>query len=102
MRARPGARLARSGIYRLAGVDPKEEMAWRTYAVAMLLFNAVGFVAVYLLQRLQGVLPLNPQGSAGVRPGPGVQHRGQLRHQHQLAGLRRRDDDELPHADARR
>jgi K+-transporting ATPase ATPase A chain len=49
------------GIYRLAGIDPQQEMNWRTYAVAVLLFNGVGFLAVYALLRLQGMLPLNPQ-----------------------------------------
>ena len=55
-------------IYRLCGVRPDEEMGWKTYAVAMLLFNFLGFLAVYLLQRLQGVLPLNPQGLGAVSP----------------------------------
>ncbi len=41
-------------------------MTWRTYAVAMLLFNLVGLLVVYLLQRFQGVLPLNPQGMGAV------------------------------------
>jgi potassium-transporting ATPase potassium-binding subunit len=54
--------------YRLAGIDPKSEMTWRTYAVATLVFNAVGFVAVYGLLRLQGVLPLNPQNQAATTP----------------------------------
>ncbi len=52
-------------IYRLCGVpgDPeKREMTWTAYAGAMLLFHVVGLLAVYLIQRLQGVLPLNPQG----------------------------------------
>jgi potassium-transporting ATPase potassium-binding subunit len=49
-------------IYRLSGVRPDQEMGWKTYAVAMLLFNVFGLLAVYLLQRLQGILPLNPQG----------------------------------------
>jgi K+-transporting ATPase ATPase A chain len=53
-------------IYRLSGVRPAEEMGWKTYAVAMLLFNFFGLLAVYLLQRLQGILPLNPQGLAAV------------------------------------
>jgi K+-transporting ATPase ATPase A chain len=53
-------------IYRLAGVKPSEEMGWKTYAVAMLLFNFAGLLALYLLQRLQGVLPLNPQGLGAV------------------------------------
>src|SRR5690349_24754503 len=43
-------------------------MGWKTYAIAMLLFNLCGFLAVYALQRLQGVLPLNPQGFGAVSP----------------------------------
>jgi potassium-transporting ATPase potassium-binding subunit len=53
-------------LYRLAGVRPTEEMGWKTYAAAMLLFNLFGLIAVYLLQRLQGVLPINPQGLGAV------------------------------------
>ena len=88
-------------LYRLAGVDPEQEMGWRGYAVALLLFNVARPAGGLRAAALQGLLPLNPQGSAPVTPGLGVQHRRQLRHQHQLAGLRRRDDDELPHPDAR-
>ncbi len=47
-------------VYRLCGVRQDEDMGWRTYAGAMLAFNFVGFLAVYLLQRLQGFLPWNP------------------------------------------
>lgn len=47
-------------LYKLCGVDEKEDMSWKTYAVAMMLFNAAGFLAVYFLQRFQGSLPLNP------------------------------------------
>jgi potassium-transporting ATPase potassium-binding subunit len=53
-------------LYRLAGVRPTDEMGWKTYAAAMLVFNFLGLIAVYLLQRLQGVLPLNPQGMGAV------------------------------------
>jgi K+-transporting ATPase ATPase A chain len=53
-------------IYRFAGVRPDEGMSWKTYAVATLLFNAAGLVLVYALQRLQGALPLNPQGFGTV------------------------------------
>src|SRR5262249_30375909 len=53
-------------IYRAAGVRPVDEMGWKTYAVAMLLFNAAGMLLVYALQRLQGGLPLNPQGFGAV------------------------------------
>ncbi len=87
-------------VYRLSGIDPEEGMTWKTYAVAMLLFNALGMLAVYALQRLQGLLPLNPQGFAGGDAGLVLQHRRQLRDQHQLAGLRRRVDHELPDPDA--
>jgi len=53
-------------IYRLCGIDANAESSWKRYAAAMLLFNFVGFVVVYLLQRWQGALPLNPQEFAGV------------------------------------
>jgi K+-transporting ATPase ATPase A chain len=57
---------AERGLYRLAGVDPSGGMGWRQYALALVVFNFLGVLAVYALQRLQGVLPLNPQGMAGV------------------------------------
>lgn len=47
-------------VYRLSGIDPEKEMTWQNYAVVLLVFNALGLLAVYLLQRLQGWLPLNP------------------------------------------
>ena len=53
-------------IYRLCGVDEKQEQHWVTYAVAMLFFSAAGFITLYALQRLQAVLPFNPQNQAGV------------------------------------
>ncbi len=56
-------------IYRLCGLakdHEAREMKWTTYAVAMLLFNVVGIVVVYLIQRLQGHLPLNPDGMGAV------------------------------------
>ncbi len=56
------------GFYRLAGVRPDSEQHWTGYALSMLLFNFVGFLFLYLLQRLQGGLPLNPQGFGGVEP----------------------------------
>jgi K+-transporting ATPase ATPase A chain len=55
-------------IYRWSGIDPDQEMDWKVYAVAMLLFNFLGILAVYALQRLQFLLPLNPQGLAAVSP----------------------------------
>ena len=55
-------------LYRLCGVRPEAEMGWLQYAFALLLFNALGVLAVYALQRLQQWLPLNPQGMANVTP----------------------------------
>lgn len=55
-------------VYRVCGINPSEEMAWTGYAKAMLLFNLLGFAAVYALQRMQGFLPLNPQNMPGVSP----------------------------------
>jgi potassium-transporting ATPase potassium-binding subunit len=55
-------------IYRLSGVRAKEEMGWLTYAAALLLLNLAGLFVVYLLQRAQDMLPLNPQGFAAVTP----------------------------------
>ncbi len=58
-------------IYRLCGVpegNDAREMKWTTYSAAMLLFNGVGILAVYAIQRLQGFLPLNPQGMTAPTP----------------------------------
>ena len=55
-------------LYRLCGVKPEQEMGWLRYALAILLFNLFGVLVVYLLQRLQHLLPLNPQGMAAVTP----------------------------------
>ena len=53
-------------IYRLSGVRANEEMNWKVYTVAMLLFNLAGLLVVYLLQRMQGLLPLNPQALPAI------------------------------------
>ena len=53
-------------IYRLAGVRADESMAWTRYTYAVLMFNLLGFLAVFALQRLQDVLPLNPDGMAAT------------------------------------
>ncbi|NPV79991.1 MAG: potassium-transporting ATPase subunit KdpA [Firmicutes bacterium] len=55
-------------IYRATGVDEKEEMNWKGYALAVLFFNFAGMLVLYLLQRLQGHLPLNPQRFGPVAP----------------------------------
>ena len=55
-------------VYRLAGVSPRVDMDWKTYAVALMVFNIVGLLLVYGLQRLQGFLPLNPASLGAVSP----------------------------------
>src|SRR3984957_9961342 len=53
-------------LYGLSGVNEKEDQHWLVYAVAMLAFSMAGFLSLYALQRLQAVLPFNPQGQAAV------------------------------------
>jgi K+-transporting ATPase ATPase A chain len=55
-------------FYRICGIRSDEEMGWKKYTLAVLLFNAAGLLVVYLLQRMQGILPLNPQTFPGVSP----------------------------------
>jgi len=55
-------------IYRVCGIQQDEEMSWKKYAVSLLVFSAAGFLMLYMLQRLQAVLPLNPQKFAAVSP----------------------------------
>ncbi len=54
------------GLYRMCGVEPNAEMDWKTYALALLLFNAAGLLFLYGLQRVQGFLLLNPAGLGAV------------------------------------
>ncbi len=55
-------------FYRLSGVHPEEEQRWTTYTIAMLLFSVVGMLLLYIQQRTQYWLPLNPQGLSNVEP----------------------------------
>ncbi len=57
-----------AGFYRAAGIDPKTEQSWLAYTAAMLAFSLAGFLLLYALQRLQGFMPLNPQGFGAVAP----------------------------------
>ncbi len=59
---------AERALYRLCRIDAATSMDWRQYAVAMLLFNTLGALAVYALQRLQAHLPWNPQQMSAVSP----------------------------------
>lgn len=53
-------------MYRLSGINAEEDMNWKTYAIAVMVFNVLGLLVVYGLQRLQAFLPLNPQGLGAV------------------------------------
>ena len=53
-------------LFRAAGVDAAQDQHWRSYAVGLLVFNGLGVLAVYALQRLQSALPLNPQGMDAI------------------------------------
>ena len=64
----PALRPLERGIYRICGVHADHEQHWTTYTVAMLLFNFAGLLLLYFLQRLQHLLPLNPQGLGAVPP----------------------------------
>ncbi|MGB9474814.1 MAG: potassium-transporting ATPase subunit KdpA [Candidatus Udaeobacter sp.] len=64
----PLLRPLERGTYRIMGVDPNKEHDWKQYTLAMLLFSMVGCLFTYAILRLQNILPLNPQGLAGVSP----------------------------------
>lgn len=56
------------GVYRVSGVDASRQMAWREYVAALMTLNALHFLILYAMLRLQDVLPWNPQGAAGMSP----------------------------------
>jgi K+-transporting ATPase ATPase A chain len=62
----PVLRPIERGIYWCCGVDETKEQSWLIYAVAILFFSIAGFILLYVLQRLQAVLPFNPQGQSAV------------------------------------
>jgi potassium-transporting ATPase potassium-binding subunit len=67
----PGDRVllpVEHAIYRFVGVDPRREQRWTTYARSLIAFGLVSWLALYALQRLQAVLPLNPTGAGAVAP----------------------------------
>ncbi len=77
-------------IYRLIGADPKSEQTWGAYARSVLAFSAISILFLFIFQLVQGKLPLhlNDPGDTDD-PGTGMEHRGQLRHEHELAGVLR-------------
>ncbi len=64
----PVLRPVEKGIYRAAGIDETREQGWLQYAVSLLIFSLLGLLLLYVLQRIQGSLPLNPQGFGAVKP----------------------------------
>jgi K+-transporting ATPase ATPase A chain len=73
MEGRPNFALRAGGrfegfLYRLGGIDSSADMSWKQYAIALLIFNVLGALVVYALQRLQVFLPLNPQKLPAVSP----------------------------------
>ncbi|HKT40554.1 MAG TPA: potassium-transporting ATPase subunit KdpA, partial [Ktedonobacterales bacterium] len=64
----PVLRPVERGLYWLGGVDERREQDWKIYAVSMLSFTAVGILLLYFIQRLQDILPLNPNGMGKVDP----------------------------------
>jgi len=64
----PALRPIERLLYRVTGVDENHEMRWTEYAVSMLLFSMVSMVVLYLMERLQGYLPFNPQKFGAVSP----------------------------------
>jgi K+-transporting ATPase ATPase A chain len=64
----PLLRPVEAAFYRLAGVDEKREQSWLGYTMAMIVFSIAGFLSLYALQRLQNLLPLNPQNFGAVPP----------------------------------
>ena len=97
----------RAYLLQSGGVKEDSEQRWTQYCGAVLAFSFFSFLFVYLLQRLQGILPFNPMGFGtggapkrhGYDSGPRFQHGCQLHDQYELAIIRWRDDDELPGAD---
>src|ERR1044072_8907027 len=64
----PVLRPVERALYRISGVDETREQHWAAYTIAMLLFHVAGFVFLYALLRLQGLLPFNPAGQSAVAP----------------------------------
>jgi K+-transporting ATPase ATPase A chain len=64
----PVLKPVESLIYRLSGIGLDEEQSWKQYTMALVVFNVLGFLALFLLQRFQSILPLNPEGLPGVEP----------------------------------
>ena len=87
--------------YRILRVNPNDQQNWKIYARNLLAFSLFSWLALYLILRTQGIQPFNPTGLPLGPVGRQLQHDLVVRHQHQLAVLRRRDDAQLLLADGR-
>ena len=87
-------------LYRVCRIDPDADQTWATYALSVLGFSLASVLFLFGLQRVQHVLPL-VAGLHGGGAAPGVEHRGVVRDQHELAELLRRVDHGLPGPDGR-
>jgi K+-transporting ATPase ATPase A chain len=65
---RPVLKPVEAVFYKASGIDPDQGQGWIAYAMSLIAFSAAGFFALYAILRLQGVLPLNPQGFVGMSP----------------------------------
>ena len=88
-------------IYRVCRVNPAADMSWKTYTCGVPRLQRRGVPRRLPAPALPGQAPAQPREPAGDDLALRVQHRRQLRDEHELAGLRRRNDDELPDPDAR-
>ncbi len=86
-------------IYRVSGVDAAVEMNWREYAVAMLLFSFVSLLLTYVIERAAAFPAVESARPRGCRARSGMEHRGLVHHQYQLAIVCARSGDELLHRD---
>ena len=93
---RPCERL----LYRITGIDPSEEMRWTQYAVAMLVFSAATLILTYVIERLQGYLPWNPQHLSGVESSLAFEYCDFLYDKYELAGIHAGIHHELSDSDA--
>ena len=88
-------------LYRLTRVDASEEMRWTQYAGAMLLFSASTLVLTYLVERLQALLPLNPQHLPGLAPDLAISTAISFTTNTNWQAIHARNHDELSNPDAR-
>ena len=98
----PALRPLERAFYTLAGIDEKQEQHWLSYTAAIVLFHMGGFVILYSLLRLQGLLPFNPAGQGAVEQGLAFNTAASFITNTNWQNVRRRIDDVVSHADARR